>query len=38
MMRATSSPPTRYAIQPKTGVQMGMPVIMAMMNVSATDQ
>src|SRR5260370_36329191 len=38
MTRASSSPPTRYAIQPKIGVQIGMPLTRARKKVSATDQ
>src|SRR2546421_1239435 len=38
MMRATSRPPTSAAIQPKIGVQVGMPVMTQRKNVNATDQ
>src|SRR5260370_15501118 len=38
MTRASSSPPTRYAIQPKIGVQIGMPLTRARKKVSATAQ
>src|ERR1051325_2308176 len=38
MIRATSSPPTSAAIQRKSGVQIGMPVMSARKNVNATDQ
>ena len=36
--RATERPPTRAAIQPKTGVQIGIPVKRQRKNVRATIQ
>ena len=38
MTRQTDSPPKRAAIQPKIGVQIGIPVKTQMKNVSATAQ